>query len=175
MRDQGRSALQKCFSVFTRCPRSVFFYLYGTYSGEQHGVTLLYSLRRLRHRLFTYLSYKTFCARFNEFCRAPFCLAVVYANYLYSQLFRNFICAVLLFFWVFILARHQRAQQNSSSAARTFAFFYVRGQRLYCCLCIAGKQSICGFPLIVHTLILWSGVPNEGPAPGRLVKTNVST
>ena len=52
----------------------------------------------------------------------------------------------------------------------TFGFFYVRRQRLYVCLCIAGKQSRCGFLLIVKAFILCSRVPREGPPPRTLIK-----
>ena len=40
-RVQGRSILEKCFSVFTRCSRSVFLYVYGVLAGMGHGVLLV--------------------------------------------------------------------------------------------------------------------------------------
>ena len=57
MRDQERSVLEKYFSIFTRCSQTLFLHLHGTYSNERHGVTLVYLLGRLGHRLFTFLSY----------------------------------------------------------------------------------------------------------------------
>ena len=48
MRDEGRSVLEKYFSVFTRCSRSVFLYLHGVLEGERYGAVLLSSVRCLR-------------------------------------------------------------------------------------------------------------------------------
>ena len=45
VRDGGRGVLEKYFSVFTRCSRSVFLHLYGVLEGERHGAVLLSSLR----------------------------------------------------------------------------------------------------------------------------------
>ena len=35
--DGGRGMLEEYFSVFTRCSRSIFLYLYGVLEGERHG------------------------------------------------------------------------------------------------------------------------------------------
>ena len=48
MRDGGRGVLEKDFSVFTRCLRSVFLYLYGVLEGGRHGAVLLSSIQCLR-------------------------------------------------------------------------------------------------------------------------------
>ena len=48
VRDGGRGVLEKYFSVFTRCSRGVFPYLYGVLEGERHGAVLLSSIRCLR-------------------------------------------------------------------------------------------------------------------------------
>ena len=37
VRDGGRGVLENYFSVFTRCSRRVFRYLYGVLEGESHG------------------------------------------------------------------------------------------------------------------------------------------
>ena len=37
----GRSVLEKCFSVFTCCSRSVFLYVYGVLAGMGHGILLV--------------------------------------------------------------------------------------------------------------------------------------
>ena len=48
VRDGGRGVLEKYFSVFARCSRSVFLYLYGVLEGERYGVVLLSSVQCLR-------------------------------------------------------------------------------------------------------------------------------
>ena len=45
---QGRSVLEKYFSVFTRCSRSVFLYVYGVLAGMGHNVLLVRWLRCLQ-------------------------------------------------------------------------------------------------------------------------------
>ena len=44
VRDGGRGVLEKYFSVFTRCSRSVFLYLHGVSEGERHYAVLLSSI-----------------------------------------------------------------------------------------------------------------------------------
>ena len=44
-RPQGRSVLEKYFSVFTRSSRSIFLYVYGMLEGKGHGDLLVHSLR----------------------------------------------------------------------------------------------------------------------------------
>ena len=48
VRDGGRGVLEKCFSVLTRCSRSVFLYLYGVLARDRYGAVLLSSVRCLR-------------------------------------------------------------------------------------------------------------------------------
>ena len=43
-----RGVLEKYFSVFTRCSRSVFLYLYAVLEGEGHSALLLSPLQCLR-------------------------------------------------------------------------------------------------------------------------------
>ena len=59
VRDGGRGGLTKYFSVFTRCSRSVFLYLYGVLEGERYGAVLLSSVRCLRQQLFASSSPKS--------------------------------------------------------------------------------------------------------------------
>ena len=47
VRAGGRGVLEKYFSVFARCSRSVFLYLYGVLEGERHGAVHLSSVRCL--------------------------------------------------------------------------------------------------------------------------------
>ena len=47
VRDAGRGLLEKYFSVFTRCSRSVFLYLYGVSDSGRHGAVLLSSVQCL--------------------------------------------------------------------------------------------------------------------------------
>ena len=95
-RVEGRSVLEKYFSVFMRCSRSVFLDVYGVLAGKGRGFLLVRSLRCLRRLLFTCLRPKSFSSRFNAFRSALFGLAVFYANWLDFQLFRNFFRCVLL-------------------------------------------------------------------------------
>ena len=46
--DGGRGVLEKYFSVFTRCSRSVFLYLDSVLEAERHSAVLLSSVRCLR-------------------------------------------------------------------------------------------------------------------------------
>ena len=48
VRDGGRGLLEKYFSVFTRCSRSVLLYLHGVLQNERHGAVLLSLLQCLR-------------------------------------------------------------------------------------------------------------------------------
>ena len=48
VRDGGRGVLENYFSIFMRCSRRVFLYLYSVLEGERHGVVLLSSVRCLR-------------------------------------------------------------------------------------------------------------------------------
>ena len=109
VRDGGRGVLEKYFSVFTRCSRSVFLYIYGVSEGERHGGIVLSSVRCLRRELSTYSSPKGFWSRLYAFRSALFCLAVFYANYLYFQLFRKLFRRVLLIFSFLSGNRAQRA------------------------------------------------------------------
>ena len=92
-------ALEK-FSSFARCSGRVFLYANGATNDERHGVKFVMLLLCLRRVLFTYLSWKIFPTRFNAFRNALFCLVVLYANYLYFQLFRIFFvlyCSLFIF------------------------------------------------------------------------------
>ena len=95
---QGHGELGEFYSCFTCCSRRVFLSVYGTENDKQHSVMFILVLRRLRRYWFVFLSLKTFWSRFNVFRRAPFNLAVFYANWLLTQLFRTALGRVFIIF-----------------------------------------------------------------------------
>ena len=66
-RVQGRGVLRKIFSSFTRCLRRSFPCVDGKFGDEGHGVTFLFTLRRLRRYLFVYSSSTFLTSCFNAF------------------------------------------------------------------------------------------------------------
>ena len=111
-RVQGRSVLEKSFSVFTRCSRSVLLYVLGVLEGKGHGLLLVRSLRCLPCLLFTYSRPKRFSSRLNAFRSALFCLAVFYANELYFQLFSKLFSWCFSSLFSFILAQKASARDH---------------------------------------------------------------
>ena len=91
----------KMFSSFTCCSRRSFVCVDGELGNDGHRVMLLLTLRRLRRYLFVYSSSKFSKSCFNAFRCALLVVAVLYANWLYFQLFRKFLLPVFLIFLFF--------------------------------------------------------------------------